>query len=660
MEIKDLTLEEKLTLLSGFECWYLNRLGGKLPCVTFSDGPHGVKLNRKETEVTWDKAIAFPTLSALASTFDPALAYEMGELLGEEGIERGVDVLLAPGVNIKRSPYCGRNFEYFSEDPYLAGELAFAYIEGVQSKGIGACVKHFAANNRERDRFYQSSEVDDRTLRELYLPAFRRALEAEPRAVMCAYNLLNGVYCSEHPKLLKKILREEFGFRGVVISDWGAVADRAKALKATLDLEMPHSPRAFRNLKDAYERGFLTEEEIDASVRRLLALLDQTRESKSKRTIRHTREERHALAVKIAEEGAVLLKNDGSLPLNRGERVAVLGKKAKTGVFGGGGSSRVDSAFSPRPLDELLRERGVDAEYRETCFHDWGNLYGFFDLRGGLEAAAAAEKTIVAVGFDETTDCEGADRTSLRLNPVEEELIKRAAAVGKKTIVLVYGGSVVDMSPWIDAVDAVLFTDFNGEGGNEAIANVLAGAEPGGRLQESFPFERDERDECGNGYTEPYREGVFMGYRGYDFRGEEVLFPFGYGLSYAEFDYSDLTVERAGEEFLVSLWVENRSAREGKEVVQLYLGQEHPLISRPLRELKRFEKIALKGGEKKKVSFRLDRRDFAYWSPALDDWRAEEGRYVLSVGRSSRDLRLFKELELTLSRDEPTRRNENV
>lgn len=660
MTHSDLTLDEKLTLLTGDGNWRLERLGGKLPEVFFSDGPCGLRTVKEGEHAL--KATAFPTPSALASTWSRALAREMGELLGEEAAERDVDVLLAPAVNIKRTPLNGRNFEYFSEDPYLAGELAYEYVSGVQSKGVGTSVKHFAANNREYDRFYQSSELDDRTLHEIYLPAFARALEAKPWTVMCAYNLLNGVYCSEHKKLLDTILRGELGFEGVIVSDWGAVVDRAKSLKATLDLEMPHADGSFAVLKEAYARGFLTEEEIDASVDRLLALAEKAQKARPLRVVSHTKEERHEAAVRIAAEGAVLLKNGGALPLKDGERVLVCGKKAKTGVYGGGGSSCVDSAFAPLPLDGLLqKENGtLDVRYCEGYFNDWGNLHGLFGLRAAAAEAERADKAIVVVGCDANTDCEGCDRTDLKLNPVAEDFIRAIAAAAKETVVVVYGGSAIDMSGWIDSVNAVLYTNFNGEGGTEALAKLLTGREnPSGKLQETFASELLAPSR-GNGYADVYSEGVFVGYRGYDARSLGVQFPFGHGLSYSEFVYSDLTVRPAGEDFEVLVSVRNTSERAGKEVVQLYVGQKHPLVSRPPRELKGFEKISLAAGEEKRVKFTLTRRAFAYWSSALEGFRTEGGDYTVYIGSSSRDLRLCADVFVPSGKDDPSMRGQTA
>ncbi len=655
MNRKTMTIDEKLTLLTGYDCWYLERLGD-LPRITFSDGPHGVKIHQTETEAKWDKAVAFPTLSALASTWDPALAHEMGQLLGDEAIEKNIDVLLAPGINIKRMPYNGRNFEYFSEDPYLAGEMAYAYIEGVQSKGIGTSVKHFAVNNSDHDRFYQSSEVDDRTLHEIYLPAFARAVEAKPYTVMCSYNLLNGVYCSEHRLLLHDILRGEMGFDGAIISDWGAVVDRAKALKATLDLEMPHSDEAFPNLKAAYERGYITDEEIDAAVDRLLALVERIEENKKKRVVTTTPEERHKATVRIAAEAAVLLKNDGALPLKDGQKVFVCGCKARTGVYGGGGSAEVASAFEPVNLMDCIQAENatLDLRYRETHYYPFGTSHRFHNLRGSIAFAEQADAAVVVVGFDAKTDCEAGDRMTLRLTPLEEELIRRVGAANPNTTVVVYGGSAVDMSNWIGCVNAVVFTNFNGEGGNEALGKLLTGRENfSGRLQESFPYEDSPNVvRHGDGYTDVYAERVFVGYRGYDARGEEVLFPFGYGLSYSAFDYSALRVEEKDGGYEVSVKVKNTSAVAGKEVVQLYVGQKHPLVARPPHELKRFRKIALKAGEEQCVTFSLTRRDLAYWSPAIRDWRVEDGSYTVFVGSSSRDLKLSAGIEVALPHDE--------
>lgn len=647
-----LTLDEKFALLVGDGLWHTNSCGGKLPALKMSDGPHGLR-TVPEGEEHALKATAFPTLSCLASTWNRELAKRMGELIAEEAIERDVDILLAPGVNLKRTPLNGRNFEYLSEDPFLAGELAKCYIEGVQSRGVGASLKHFAVNSREYDRFYTSSEADERTLHEFYLSPFRRALEAKPWTVMCSYNLLNGVYCSEHRKLLHDILREEFGFGGVILSDWGAVVDRAKSLKATLDLEMPENPASVQVLKEAYERGYLTEEEIDESVGRILALLDTVKRTRGLRKITHSKEERHRAAVGIAAEGAVLLRR-GSLPI-RGGKVLVLGRKAKTGVIGGGGSSRVDTVYVQEDLSSLLQkeEPAIRAELYEACFGD-GSLNGFFGLREAIALAEEADSVVVVVGCDEKTDAEGTDRMSLRLTPAEEDFLLKITAANPRTAVVVYGGSAVDMRAWFSCADSVLYTNFNGEGGNEALAKLLTGRiNPSGRLQESFPVSAEyalksaSHDVC--------REGVFVGYRD---ETREFSFPFGYGLSYSEFAYSDLRIEREGNCFRVRVCVENVSDTAGAEVVQLYVGQRHPLVSRPPLELKGFEKLFLGAGEKGKAEFLLSEEDFAYFSPALGTWRTEDGSYTVMIGRSARDIVLKETVRIVLDADrQPSQRN---
>ncbi len=653
-DLNSLTLDEKLTLLTGKDCWRTESLGGKLPEIFMSDGPHGLRTMTEDWKTL--PATAFPTLSALGSTWNKVLAKEMGEAIAEEAIERNVDIVLAPGVNIKRTPLCGRNFEYVSEDPCLAGDMAEQYIEGVQSRGIGTSLKHFAANNREFDRLFQSSEVDARTLREIYFPAFERALRAKPWTVMCSYNLLNGVYVSENKKLLDGVLREDFGFDGVIVSDWDAVVDRAKALKATVDLQMPHTDNAFDTLKAAYERGYITDEEIDASVQRLVALAEKVISNKSKRKITRTKEERHELAVKIASEAAVLLKNEGVLPLKEGERIYVGGKPAKTGAFGGGGSSYVESEFKPKDLAECIKECGVNAVYQEAYFSDDGARHGFYNLRGGLARAASADKAVIAVGFDRYTDCEGTDRTTLKLSPIAVEFIRSVAKANPRTIVIVYGGSAVDMSEWIDDVAAVIYANFNGEGGNEAIARVLTGkVNPSGKLQESFPLCLEDTPTGsyrGNGCADVYTERVFVGYRYYDEADMPVLFPFGHGLSYSVFEYGGLSVKEKGGKYEVSFTVKNVSSVAGKEVCQLYIGAKQSMVARPVRELKAFDKIELAAGEKKKVVFTLSLRDFAYYCEELDGWRTENGIYTVSVGGSSRELPLSAELEIKLSADE--------
>lgn len=656
----DLTLEEKLRLLTGKDFWHTYDADGKLPEITVSDGPHGLRTVTPD-EITL-KATAFPTLSALGSTWNKELAYEMGEAIAEEAIERNVDVVLAPGVNIKRTPLCGRNFEYFSEDPCLAGDMAERYIAGVQSKGIGTSLKHFAANNREYDRFFQSSEVDERTLHEIYLPAFRRALKAEPWTVMCSYNLLNGVYASENRKLLHDILREELGFDGVIVSDWGAVADRAKALKATLDLQMPYSDDAYTALKEAYERGYVTEEEIDESVARMLALIGKSEAGKSARVVTHTKEERHALAVKVATEAAVLLKNNGVLPLRSGESVYVGGKFAEKGVYGGGGSAYVESDFKPADLAELIRKENpeISATYHQAYYSE-GGRHGYFNLRKAIQLAEQSDKAIVAVGFDEHTDCEGLDRTTLKLSPIAVDFIRKIARVNANTIVIVYGGSAVDMTEWIDEVAAVFSVNFNGEGGNEALAGLLTGKEnPSGKLQETFPLALEDTptdDYRGDGYKDVYSERIFVGYRYYD-RFGDVLFPFGYGLSYSAFEYGNLSVTQKGTGYEVSFTVKNTSDVAGKEIVQVYVGAEHSLVERPEKELKAFEKIALAPGEEKRVTLGLTLQDFAYYCTEIKDWRTEDGTYTVSVGGSSRNLPLKSKVKITLSRDEqPSQRD---
>ena len=653
MDIKKLTLDEKLHLLTGRDNWRLSNANGKLPEFFMSDGPHGIR--KIDDNGNTIPSIAYPTLSSLASTWNTELAYKMGVAIAEDAIERSVDLVLAPGVNIKRTPLCGRNFEYFSEDPILAGFMAKQYINGIQSKGVGTSLKHFALNNCEFSRLWLSSEVDDRTMHEIYLRAFEIAVQAKPWTVMCSYNLINGVYAAEHKKLLNDTLRNRFGFDGVIISDWSAVENRAKALKATVDVEMPYSDRAYECLKKAYENGFITDAEIDASVNRILALIQKSEDSKPNRKVNSTVEQRRAVATEVAEEAIVLLKNDDDiLPIRKHQKVYVTGEKSEVNPMGGGGSAFVKTEYKTLPLCELLKLEGIEDVTYHHAFWNGRGITAVKNIHKAILDAENADVSVIVTGFDQDTDSEGYDRPGIKLNPQMEDYIRLMGEANENTVVVLHAGSAVDVSGWIDYVKALVLVNFSGEGGNNALAGILSGrVNPSGKLQESFPISLEDtpsEDYKGDGFSVKYHEGVFVGYRHYDKCGIDVAFPFGHGLSYSGFLYSDLKIEKTGEcDFNVSFKITNVSEVDGKEIWQLYVGAKHSFVERPERELKGFGKIMIKAGESVEVSHKLSFRDFAYYSTAIDDWRVEDGNYFISVGASSRDISLEEEVEIVLS-----------
>lgn len=638
--LKDLTIEEKLRLLTGKNEWQTYDANGKLPSLFLSDGPSGLRMQDEKGVVR--KATAMPTECVVANTWSVEAARLHGETIASDAAEAGADILAAPGINMKRTPLCGRNFEYYSEDPYLAGQMAKAFIEGVQSNGIGCSVKHFAANNREYDRLFQSSDVDERTLHEIYFPAFEYAIQAKPWTVMGAYNPVNGIYASENKWLLKDVLRGEFGYDGVIVSDWGAVHDTAARVKASCDLEMPYNKNSYDALKAAYEDGRLTEAEIDESVTHLLQLIEKSQNAK--KTVRYTKAERHENAVKIAEEGIVLLKNDANiLPLKK-ERVLVTGHYATKPPLGGGGSSFVQTDYEQQALHDLLKASGCETDYEMAiCILD--NQRSSFYVRGAYEKARRADKVIICVGTDKETEAEGFDRTSLRLHPSQERFITEMSKYNDNLIVVVYAGSAIDMSPWIDKAKAVVFAGYAGEGVNEALASILTGrVNPSGKLSESFPLCLEDTycgSECGNGFCERYTDGVFVGYRYYDSEGKDVLFPFGHGLSYARTAYSDIKVEKKSKyEYEVSYSVENLSDIPMQEVSQLYVRDVFSSVARPVKELKNFAKTPLGAHKKKTVRLALDKRAFAFYSVENAAWTVENGEFEILVGASSRDIRL--------------------
>jgi beta-glucosidase len=666
--IAGMTLEEKAALCTGASAWSttpVERLG--VPEMIVADGPHGV---RREPDVHLIgqpslPATCFPTASCSASTWDVDLIRQMGEALAEECIALNVDVLLGPGVNMKRSPLCGRNFEYFSEDPYLAGELAVNFINGVQSKGVGTSLKHYAANNQEFQRFVISAEVDERTLREIYLPAFEKAVkEAQPWTVMCSYNKVNGVLASEHHTLLTEILKDEWGFEGLVVSDWGAVRNRVASLRAGLDWEMPGpQDRRVQAVVEAVRSGKLDEALLDESVRRILRIVFKAQEKPKDGTF--DADAHHALARKIAAEGMVLLKNDPLpqqgrlLPLKGHQQIAVIGRSAQTAHIQGGGSSHINPTRVDVPFQELQsRADNAELTYAEGYPADDSFRQDLIDQAVGL--AQSADAALLYIALPTYKESEGYDRTDLDLTTQQVALIQAVAKAQPKTVVVLNNGAPVAMSAWIDAVPAVLEGWMMGQAGGGALADVLFGqVNPSGKLAETFPLKLSytpaHLNWPGGAGKVQYGEGLFIGYRYYDAKEMPVLFPFGHGLSYTTFAYSNPQVSaktfRDVDGLTVTVDVTNTGHMAGKEIVQVYVHDRASGLVRPEKELKGFAKVALQPGETKSAAIKLDFRAFAYYHPEYKQWITEGGDFDILIASSAADIRhtLGVTLESTLN-----------
>lgn len=665
--ISEMTLEEKASLLSGHDFWHtksVERLGVK--GVMVSDGPHGLrKQDDKADHLGVNdsiKAVCFPAACASAASFDRTLLRQIGEGVGDACQHERVAVNLGPAVNIKRSPLCGRNFEYFSEDPYLAAELSTSLIRGVQSRNIGASVKHFAANSQEHRRMSSDSQIDERTLREIYFPAFESAVKnGRTWTVMCSYNRVNGEYASQNRRLLTDVLRGEWGFDGYVMSDWGAVSDRVKGVHAGLDLEMPASGGSNdRRVVEAVRRGELDEKDVDLAVERILTIHQRYLDN-AKPDTPWDMEAQHALARELAAECMVLLKNDEEvLPLKDGESVAVIGKFAKAPRYQGGGSSHINSFRVESLMDALEGMDGITyAQGYDIVSEEPDEAL----IAEAVEAAKRAGKAVIVAGLPDSFESEGYDRTHMRMPRCQVELICRVAAANPNTVVVLYNGSPVEM-PWIGHVKAVVEAYLGGQAVGGATKDVLFGAvNPCGRLPESFPHKLEDNPSYlsygGEGDTAIYNEGVFVGYRYYDKKKMDVLFPFGYGLSYSSFEYANLTVSadsiKDTDQLTVRVDVTNTGSRAGKEVVQLYVSDRESSVFRPVRELKGFEKVALDAGETKTVSFTLDKRAFAYWNTQLHDWYVETGAFGIEIGRSSRDIVLSRDITVQSTVEAPAK-----
>ena len=649
--LKALTLEEKAALCSGRDFWHtkaVERLG--VPGVMMCDGPHGLRKQTGEGDHlgtrTSIETICYPTAAALASSFDRSVMERLGEALGQECQAENVAMLLGPGLNIKRSPLCGRNFEYYSEDPCLAGEMGAAFVKALQSRGVAACAKHFACNNQETRRMSGSSEVDERTLHEIYLPAFETVVKkGRVRSLMCAYNAINGEYCAENRMLLTDILRNRWGFDGFVVTDWGAVKDRAGGIAAGLDLEMPGGPNATGEaLVRAVRSGRLAEADLDRAVLRILRFVQQSLEQRNPDAV-IDRASCRTLARRLAGECAVLLKNEGMLPLNREHTVAFLGEFAETPRYQGAGSSHINV---PHPVG-AAEAAGGTVRYARG-FDTRNEAADDALLAEALEIAGDVDACVIFAGLPDAFETEGADREHLRLPENQNRLIAAVAAVNPNTAVVLHGGAPMEL-PWLKNVSAVLCMYLGGEQVGAAAVDLLYGTvNPSGHLAETWPVRLQDNPSYlnfpGEDGVVTYAEGIFVGYRYYDKKEMPVLFPFGHGLSYTDFSYSNLRTDKEAmeehETLSVSVDVTNTGTCAGRASVQLYVRDPKSTVRRPIRELRDFEKVTLEPGETKSVSFVLDRRAFAYYEPKLHDFFVESGQYEVEIGESSRDIRLSR------------------
>ncbi len=667
--LSQMTLEEKAALCSGKNFWFLKdneRLG--IPSIMVTDGPHGL---RKQVgagdHVGLQESVpatCFPTASALAATWNRELVHQVGVALGEECRAENVGVILGPGANIKRSPLCGRNFEYFSEDPYLSGEIAKSHINGVQSQGIGTSLKHYVANNQEYRRMTIDTVVDERALREIYLAGYEIAIkEAQPWTVMCSYNRINGVYASDHRYLMRDILKDEWGHEGLVVTDWGAMNERVTALAAGVELEMPGT----RNGNDemiaaAVREGRLDERVLDQAVERILAMIFKA-ETTLAEEFDYDRQAHHALARRVAGEGAVLLKNEGDiLPLKEGMKVAIIGQFAKKPRYQGAGSSLMNPTQQDNLYDEMVKFAGEEAIRYAPGYATGGDQPDTQLIDEALKVAQGADVVVINAGLPDQYEVEGLDREHMKLPESHDALIAALAQAHPKTVVVLSNGSPVEM-PWVGQVGAIVEGHLGGQAGAGGVADVLYGqVNPSGKLAETFPLKLEDTPTAGcfpgGPQTVEYRESIYVGYRYYDTAGCEALFPFGYGLSYTSFAYSDLQLSETAistfdERLRVSFKVKNTGDMAGKEAVQVYVRDVESTVFRPDKELKGFAKVALQPGEEKEVAVELDRRAFAFYNTDKKDWQVEAGEFEILIGASSRDIRLSAKVDVTVAEGEP-------
>lgn len=643
------SLNKKLKRLTSNGSWDI-LANDNHTCFTACDGPHGLRYVVSEDNGYQkdEPSYAYPTLSFLGNTWNKELAYRIGKAIGEDCRQHNVSMILGPGVNIKRTPLCGRNFEYFSEDPLLSGEMGRSYIEGVQSVGVGACLKHFAANNREYDRFFQSSEVDERTLHEIYFKPFELALKAKPWGVMCSYNPVNGILASENEYLLKTILRQEFKYSGLIISDWGSVRNRAKSLKAGIDVAFPYNDQFENQLEEGLKVKYINEQEVNQAISRVDEWIEKAKKG-HELEYSHDFNWHEQLCIDASEEGIVLLKNNNILPLKTQKNVLLVGEFLMDPPICGGGSSKVTP--KTKPLDLLSCLKKYDAKTNYTYVQGYMMRYGLptpFGYKNALSLASSSDAIIVGIGNTALEEKEETDRESIKLKPVFVDLIKKLSFYNKNIIVVLYCGSAVDVSDFIDNVSSLVLAGYGGQAINEGLAKILLGqASPSGRLSETWPACLEDtytNNEVGNSFVEVYTDRTLVGYRYYLNKQITPRFPFGYGLSYLNIKYDNLSIVEDNNEFKVSFDIENLSPFEGKEVVQLYIRDLVSTVERPYRELKRFKKIYLNKNEKKRLEFVLTKEDLKFYSPSLKRWYLENGEFDVQICKNAENVLLSKRI----------------
>ena len=671
--VSAMTLEEKASLCGGDDFWHtkaVERLG--IPRIMMSDGPHGLRKQDEEGDHLGIndsiKAVCFPAACATASSFDTEMIGEMGKIIGDECQAENLSIVLGPAVNIKRSPLCGRNFEYFSEDPYLAGKMAAAYINGVQSRHVGTSIKHFALNNQEYFRMSNSSEASERTMREIYFPAFEIAVkESQPRTVMCSYNRINGIYSSDNEWLLTKVLRDDWGYEGFVMTDWGAVDDRVQGIKAGLELEMPGNTAVNdKKIVEAVRNGELDEALLDRSCEKILKVVFDYYDNKKDGVV-FDRNVDHEKAVAIAAECAVLLENDGTLPLDGSKRILYIGEFAAAPRYQGGGSSHINSSKKTSAL-ESAKSKGRNVTYVKGFPAQKDEPLDKAELARAVTEAKNADVVVIFAGLPDVIESEGYDRANMNMPAAQNELIEAVAAVNPKTVVVLHNGSPVE-TPWADNVAAILEMYLGGQGVGEATDRILFGDKnPSGHLAETFPIRVQDNPSYLNFNTDPikccYNEGVYVGYRYYDKKMMPVRWAFGHGLSYTTFELSNLNVSSAkmtdDSRITVCVDVKNTGCVVGKEVVQLYVSDLNGTSDRPVKELKGFAKVELAPGEARTVQMEIDSRALSYFEESMGDWFAPSGKYELLVGNASDNITLRQEISFETKKVKPMRCDSSI
>lgn len=647
--IDNMTLEEKASLCVGKDLWHTNEIQRlNIPSIMMSDGPNGLRVEitnkrKKDLETPESKvAVCFPTESTMANSWNKDLVYKVGKAIGKEAKKEQVNILLGPGVNIKRSPLCGRNFEYFSEDPYLAGSLGVAYVKGAQENNIGVCVKHFAANNQEYNRRLINVVVDERTLNEIYLKAFEMIVkEAKPASIMSAYNKINGKYCSDNKELINDTLYNKWNFNGIVITDWSAEDNRVEGIKAGTAIEMPGDRANIKEqIVEAVKNGGLDENTLNEVVDKILTSIYKLVENSNENNIsKNILEENHNIALEVAEDSIVLLKNEDDILPIKNKKIALIGDFAKIPRYQGAGSSKVNS-YKLGCAYEYFEKLGYEIDYAKGYGRgeDDNNIL----LEEAIKTASNSDIVIIFAGLTEVEEAEGLDRNTLSIQKIQNKLIEEISKVNKNIVVVLSNGAPITM-PWKNKVKGIVTGYLGGEAGAEAMVNCLTGKiNPSGKLAETYPLKLEDTP-CYNNFPGSdiiveYKEAIYVGYRYYDKINKEVLFPFGYGLSYTNFEYSDLEINKDGNNIKIKFKVENTGNVKGKEIAQVYVAFENVNSFRPAKELKAFEKVMIEPGEKKEITINLKGDDLSYYDIDKKGWRVEEGSYKILIGKSSRDI----------------------